>query len=350
MAVPLPDARELSDEVLEALRLRALRGCEMGFTEADVADLLGVCRETVSRWWSAFADGGLEAIPQGRTGRPLGSGRALTDEQAQHLQGLIDTRTPEALGIPSALWTRRAVAELIQREYGLLMPLRTVGEYLRRWGYTPKKPRHKARHQDPVEVRQWLEKTYPAIEARAAREGAEIHWCDETGVGANDHPGRGYARVGATPELPVSGERFRVNMVSTVTNQGKVRFMTYTSTLTAVVFLVFLGQLLKGARKKIFLILDRHPAHEAKAVADWVKQHEGRIELFWLPRRAPGLNPDEYLNNDLKGQVNAGRLPETKQELGSDFQRVMNPLKALPARVSSYCQHPEVQYAAAPIM
>ena len=350
MAVPLPDARELSDAVLEALRLRALRGCELGFTEADVADLLGVCRETVSRWWSAFADGGLEAIPQGRTGRPLGSGRTLTDQQAQHLQGLIDTQTPEALGIASALWTRRGVGELIRREYGLLMPVRTVGEYLRRWGYTPKKPRRKARHQDPVEVRQWLEKTYPAIEARAAWEGAEIHWCDETGVSANDQRGRGYARVGATPELPVSGERFRVNMVSTVTNQGKVRFMTYTSTLTAVVFLVFLGQLLKGARKKIFLILDRHPAHEAKAVEDWVKQHEGRIELFWLPRRAPELNPDEYLNNDLKGQVNAERLPETKQELESNFQRFMNTLKELPTHVRSYFQHPKVQYAAAPGM
>src|SRR5262249_15051158 len=61
MGISLPDARHLSDEVLEALRLRALRGCELGFTEADVADLLGVARETVSRWWSAYADGGPEA-------------------------------------------------------------------------------------------------------------------------------------------------------------------------------------------------------------------------------------------------------------------------------------------------
>src|SRR5687768_15131936 len=86
MAIPLPDARELSDEVLEALRLRALRGCELGFTEADVADLLGVCRETVCRWWSAYAEGGLGALPHERTGRPLGSGRSLSDEQAGHIQ------------------------------------------------------------------------------------------------------------------------------------------------------------------------------------------------------------------------------------------------------------------------
>jgi transposase len=348
MAVPLPDARELSDEVLEALRVRALRGCELGFTEQDVADMLGVCRETVCRWWSAYAHGGLPALPHERTGRPTGSGRSLTDEQAQHLQGLIDAHTPEALGIASALWTRRAVGELIERECGLCMPVRTAGEYLRRWGYTPKRPRRKARCQDPAEVRAWLEKAYPQIEARAAREKAEIHWCDETGVGANEHRGRGYARVGATPELPVSGERFRVNMVSTVTNQGKARFMTYTSTLTAAVLLVFLSLLLKGARKKIFLILDRHPAHEAQAVEEWVERQAGRIELFWLPRRAPELNPDEYLNNDLKGQVNAERLPETRQELESNFHRFMNKLKGLPNHVMSYFQHPRVQYAAAP--
>src|SRR5438128_12244463 len=95
MAVPLPDARELSDDVLEALRLRALHACELGFSETEVADILGVCRETVCRWWSAYAQGGLDALPHERTGRPLGSGRALSDEQADHIQRLPFTHSPE---------------------------------------------------------------------------------------------------------------------------------------------------------------------------------------------------------------------------------------------------------------
>jgi transposase len=346
MAISLSDARQLSDEVLEALRWRAVRGCELGFTEADVADLLGVTRETVSRWGSAYAHGGPDALPHDRTGRPRGSGRTLDDAQVRRLQLLIDEPTPDELGLNAALWTRRAVQELIRREYRLHLPLRTVGEYLRRWGYTPKRPSRRSRYQDPGEVRTWLQKTYPAIAARAAHEGAEIPGCDETGVGANEHPGRGYARVGQAPEMKVSGERFRVNEVSTITNQGKVRFMTYTRTLTAAVFLVFLGRLLRGARKKIFLILDRHPAQEAQEVANWVAEQGGRIELFFLPRRAGELNPDEYLNNDLKGQVNAERLPDTKQELESNIERFMNKLKELPAHVKSYFQHPQVQYAA----
>src|SRR5262245_6890597 len=157
MAISLPDARQLSDEVLEALRLRALRGCELGFSEADIADLLGVSRETVSRWWSAYTTGGLDALPSDRTGRPRGSGRTLTDEQAGSLQRQIDSRSPEDLGIPSPLWSRRAVRDLIRKELGISMPVRTVGEYLRRWGYAAKRPRRHARKQDPEEVRHWLE-------------------------------------------------------------------------------------------------------------------------------------------------------------------------------------------------
>src|SRR6266566_2523736 len=97
MAISLPDARELSDEVLEALRLRALHGCELGFTETEVANLLGVCRETVCRWWSAYVEGGVDALPHDRTGRPLGSGRVLSDAQAARIQQLLRTKSPDDL-------------------------------------------------------------------------------------------------------------------------------------------------------------------------------------------------------------------------------------------------------------
>src|SRR5262245_6626035 len=107
MAVSLPDARELSDEILQALRLRALHGCELGYTEGEVADLLGVSRESVCRWWSAYTTDGLDALPHERTGRPRGSGRTLTDEQASHLQQLIDSHSPEKVGIKAPLWSRR---------------------------------------------------------------------------------------------------------------------------------------------------------------------------------------------------------------------------------------------------
>jgi transposase len=346
MAISLPDARQLSDEILEALRLRALRGCELGFTEADVADLLGVSRETVSRWWTAYAAGGLEAIPGDRTGRPVGSGRTLSDEQARHIRQQIDDHSPEDLGIAAALWTRKAVRDLIRREFAIDMPVRTVGEYLKRWGYTPKVPRREADGQDPEEVREWLEGVYPAIEERAAREDAEIHWCDETGAKADEQPRRGYSRRGHPAPIEVPDPHIRMDLVSTISDEGEVHHMTYERTMTAAVFLLFLERLLGETTKKVFLIVDRLPAHEAKSVADWVADRADRIELFFLPRYAPERNVDEYLNNDLKGSIGAAGLPGSKGELRSRIERFMSRLLHIPQHVRNYFQHPCVQYAA----
>ena len=346
MAIELPDARQLSDPILEALRWRALRGRELGFTETQLADLLGLRRETVCRWWSAYQKGGLDAIPQDRTGRPLGSGRTLDETQAAALQAKLKDHHPDDWGIAAPLWTRRAVRELIHNEYGIDMPIRTVGEYLKRWGYTPKKARRRTKKQDPEEVREWLENIYPAIAEAAEREQGEIHWCDEKGVGANEFSGRGYAPVGETPEVEVASHPCQMNVISTITNDGHMRFMTYRQTMTATVFLVFLNRLVQGASKKIFLIVDRLPAHTTAAVKAWLQGREDKIEMFHLPRRAPELNPDEYLNNDIHSGVNAMRLPDNQSELRTNIQRFLHKLAQLPAHVMSYFENPFIHYAA----
>jgi transposase len=346
MAITLPDARLLSDEVLEALRLRALHGCELGFTEADIADLLGVSRETVSRWHAAYAQGGADALPHARTGRPLGSGRLLSDAQAQHIQDLLDHHSPEDVGIAAPLWNRRAVRDLIRREFGIRLAVRTVGAYLRRWGYTPKRPRRHHRHQDPEEVRRWLEETYPAIERRAAHEGATIFWGDELGVAADAFAGYGYAREGQAATVEVPEPHLRVNQIAAISNRGQVRFMTYTGTMDAALFLVFLGRLLRSTMGKVFLIIDRLKVHKDDQVVAWLAAHRDRIEVFYLPRRAPERNPDEYLNNDLKAQVDAEGLPDSKEELRTRMQRFMHRLAHLPEHVMNYFKHPCVQYAA----
>jgi transposase len=346
MAISLPDARELSDEVLEALRLRALHGCQLGFTEVEIADLLGVCRETVSHWWSAYADGGLDALPHDRTGRPIGSGRVLSDEQATHIQQQLRTHQPEELGVAAPLWTRRAVGELIRQQFGIVLAVRTVGLYLQRWGFTPKRPRRQARDQDPEEVRQWLEETYPAIEQRARQENADIYWGDEVGVAADQQPARGYAPQGEAATMSVPDPHIRANQMSAISNAGKVHFMTYLGTMNAALFVVFLERLLRSTTGKVFLIVDRLRAHLTPEVAAWVTRHGERLEVFYLPRYAPELNADEYLNNDLKGQVNAAGLPHNKVEVRSRIQDFMRKLLHLPQHVMNYFLHPSVQYAA----
>jgi hypothetical protein len=244
--------------------------------------------------------------------------------------------------------TRQAVQELIQQQTGQSLPIRTVGEYLKRWGYTPQKPVRKAYKQDPEEVEQWLDKIYPDVERRAREEDAEIHWGDETGVRSACQHSRGYARPQDTPELKVSGSRFSVNMISTITNQGKVRWMIYQGKMNAALFIVFLTRLIAGASKRVFLIVDNLSVHDANAVEEWLAERKDRIEVFYLPKYAPERNPDEYLNCDVKGNINAEGLPKNREELKGKLHRFMQKLSKLPGRVASYFKHKCIQYAAAP--
>lgn len=347
MPVQLPDARHLSDQALQILRLRALHGIELGYSELDLSELLGVCHETISRWWTAYTDEGLDSLPGDRTGRPLGSGRFLSDQQAQRIQELIDNNSPEKVGIAHALWTRRAVRDLIRKEFDLNLAERTVGQYLRRWGYTSKKPARHSRLQKPDEVQQWLEETYPAIQEQAARENAEILWTDEVGVDADQHPGSGYAREGERATMEVPGPHIRVNQISAISNEGTLRFMTYKGSLNAAVFLVFLKKLIEGASRKIILIADRLQAHKTPEVMAWVEAHKDQIEVFYLPAYSPELNPVEYMNDDMKGEVNKAGLPENRGSLHSRIIKIMKTIACVPKHVISYFLHPCVQYAAA---
>lgn len=347
MSLDVPDGRSCPDEVLEALRRRAVHAHQAGYTQTTIADILGVRQETVSHWCTAFEQHGPEALVVRPAGHPVGTGRRLSPAQEDAALEAVLNETPTKHGIASALWTRAAVRELIHQQTGIRLPVRTVGEYLKRWGFTPQRPLRHAYRQDPEAVGRWLAEEYPKIQARAKREGAEIHWGDELGVDADHSPARGYAPRGQTPAREVTGGHVRVNVVSTVTNSGKLRFKVYTKTMTAALFVTFLRQLVAGSRRKVFLIVDQLRAHQAAEVTDWLQRHREQIEIFPLPAYAPELNPDEYLNHDVKQQVNESGLSPNQASLSGKLRRLLQRLAHLPAHVASYFNHPQVGYAAA---
>jgi len=117
-----------------------------------------------------------------RGGRKTGDERHLSAAQEKRLRRLITGKMPDQLKLDYVLWTRKAVMEFIKQESGIGMPIRTVGQYLKRWGFTPQKSVKRAYEQNPKAVQRWLEKTYLEIKAHAKMEQAEIYWRDETGA------------------------------------------------------------------------------------------------------------------------------------------------------------------------
>jgi DDE superfamily endonuclease/Winged helix-turn helix len=182
-----------------------------------------------------------------------------------------------------------------------------MGAYLRGWGFSPQKPQRRALEQNPAGVRRWLAEAYPAIRAQARREGGMVLWLDEMGVRSDATAGRSWAPVGQTPVIKGTGKRFRVTMLSAISNAGRLRFRLFVGSFTAAVFIEFLGRLLRDSGgRKVHLIVDGHPVHRAELVSAWVGRHAEGIQLHFLPGSSPELNPVELLNQEVKAKA-AGR-------------------------------------------
>ena len=344
------DARKLEPAAQYELRKQVIRAWKRGRNRVQISDEIGLSYVAVCNIVKRYRlreDQGVRCLAPAQRGRRAGEDRALTDEQEAHIQRLICEKRPEQLKMVFALWSRAAVKQLVERECGIQLSVRGIGNYLKRWGFTPQKPIKKAYEQRPEAVKAWLENDYPTIEQRAKAEGAEIHWGDETSVVNTDVRGRSYAPAGKTPvTFAVGGTRQKLSMIATVTNQGKTRWMIIDEAFNSDRLIEFLDALIKDAGRKVFLILDNLRVHHSKPVKAWVAERKDKIELFYLPSYSPELNPEERLNADLKQALYSKVPVRTKAKLKAATTEHMQVLENSPERVKKYFQDPRVKYAA----
>jgi transposase len=258
------DARYQTLEQLHERRKQVIRLHKKGIKVMQIVAMTGLSHPTVRSTIDLFEAGGWANVRPTPRGRIKGDGRVLSSAQEDAIQRMIIDKRPEQLKMDFSLWSRAAVGQLIEQEFGIKLQVRSIGKYLARWGFTPQKPIKRAYEQSPAAVQAWLEGEYPAIEQRARAEGGEIHWGDETALVNTDVRGRSYAPAGKTPvTMAVGGTRQKLSMIATVTNQGKTRWMIIDEAFDAEKLIEFLQALIKDASKKVFLILDNLRVHHS---------------------------------------------------------------------------------------
>jgi transposase len=338
------DARCLSPDAQEALRFRVIEALRNGMKPAVAARTFGVSRSSVWNWRKRVELGNIRSLKSKPRGRPRRS--RLAGHEAATTVRTISDRCPDQLKLPFALWTRAAVQQLLAERFDLHVSERTVGRYLAHWGLTPQKPLRRAYERDPQAVKRWLDEEYPAIRRQAKREKAEIHWGDEMGLRSDHQVGRSYGRRGRTPVIPGTGQRFRCNMMSTITNHGHLAFMVFKERFTARVCLRFLRRLVRQADRKVMLIVDRHPVHRSAKVKRWLVANHKKMAMFFLPGYSPDLNPDEFLNQDVKSNALGRQRPANQTEMIADVRSYLRSTQRQPEMVKSYFQADPVRYAA----
>ena len=342
------DARKVDSKTLQYLRDRAIKLRESGVSNIETSSILGLSKITTSRWYSKYKKDGQKALKVQKTGRPKKSGKRLSDEQESRIIRMLIDTTPEQLKFKFALWTREAVKQLILRELDVDMPISTVGDYLAKWQFTSKKPIKRAYERKDSATKAWLEEIYPKIKKEAKKDNADIWWADETACQNLANNLKGYAPIGThnKPILEHSAKRFKINMISAITNTGKSMFSLYDESIKINSFIEFCKKVIDSNNgKKVFLIVDNLRVHHAKLVKVWEEENKDKIKLFYLPAYSPDYNPDEYLNQDYKQSANKYELPTTQKELRNNTEKYMLSLQQNPQKVANFFKHPKVQYA-----
>ena len=269
------------------IRKDIVRLLKKGHKPNAVAEMLDVSRGYVYLVRKSFEEEGIDGIRPGKRGRRQGEKRILTPEQEQEIVRAITDRHPEQVKGKGCLWTRRAVGDYILREYGMEIALSTLGIYLSRWGFSIQRPVKRANRQDEARMETWMREEYPAIAAKAKAENAEICWGAQTALQNTADSIQADAPAGKTPVPDAGATSLKLTMLSAVSNQGLLRFAVTKEPVDEDILIDFMSRLITDTRQKVLLILDDPRVRRAGKVAAWLADHQGEIELFFLPPHPP---------------------------------------------------------------
>jgi transposase len=337
------DARRLDHATLEAMRERAVQSVQDGESPETVARALGINRSSMYKWLAEYRRGGWGALKA----KPLfGRPPKLDGAKLKWVYRMV-TKSPLQMKFEYALWTREMVALAIKRRFNIALSPASVGRLLAQLGITCQKPLRRALEQDAALVQQWLKKEYPRIKALAKREGAEIYFGDAAHMRSDHHSGRTWGKRGETPVVSSTGARYGMSLISAITARGHMRFMIKEKGgVNADVFIEFLKRLMVGAKTKIFLIVDRGPAHIAKKTQAFVASMGGRLKLFHFPPYSPETNPDELVWKHLKSDTVGRAAIVSRADFRKKVKSSMLCLQRNRDKIRAFFQKPSLKYAA----
>lgn len=325
--------RQLSHEVLEQYRFRAIELRKKGWTAIQIAGAFGLNRRAVTRWFTIYKERGIDAL---KSRKAPGPSMKLSQKETAAL--VRDLKLPATeFGFETPLWTCRRVAYLIQKTTKKQLDYSNVWRLLKRMGLTNQKPERRALEQDPKKAKRWLKEEYPKILAHARRWQAMLYFQDEAGVSLNAVMGRTWALKGKTPKIRLTGNRGGICVSSAVSPKGRLLFRIEKKTVNADAFIDFLSQIRRQHKnRKVIVIADNAPSHAAKKVNRYAEENKKSFAIYYLPPYSPELNPDEHVWGYLKKNKLKSHMAQSKKELGRITFNSMKSIQMKPSLIKSF--------------
>jgi transposase len=323
-------------------RRRAVEAVRAGEPIEAVCRMFKVPRRSLFSWLERYRHGGYRALREGhRSGRK----RKVNAEVLRWLYEAITRSDPRQYKFPFCLWTLGVVRVLLKRTFGITLSKSGVSRLLGHLGLSPQRPIYKSYKRNPKKMKEYLDKTFPGLRAQARRMGAMIYFVDEAAVRSDAHRGTTWGKMGQTPDVADSGDRFSLKLISAVSPRGDMRFNCLEGRMNGARFVEFLKKLRADAGRPIIVIADNASYHRSAPVRSYVAESQGEVIVEHLPAYCPDLNPDEQVWNHAKGRL-AKLFVATKEEFKAALFSIMLSIQRTTDLVVSFFQLPDTKYAA----
>jgi transposase len=314
-------------------RLQAVQMKQRGWSQRDIADAVGVCEETVSRWMARARDGGSKGLQtRPKSGRP-----PRLSPSRRHLIPELLWHGAEAYGFRGEVWTCARIARVVQQELGVRYHKDHVGRLLRELRWTPQVPIRRALQRDEQAIQRWRLETWPQLQRLARRERRVLVFEDEAGFYLLPGVVRTYAPVARTPVLREKLTRDHLSVMGGLTPQGRIYTLARQESLNGLHCIEFLAHLLRVAASRLLVIWDGSPIHRRAEVKQFVADTHGKVQVEALPGYAPDLNPwDEGGWNHLKNVEMRNLVCLDLEQLHQEFHLAAARLRHKPQLVRAF--------------
>ena len=322
-------------------RRAVVEAVQRGDPVAVVARVFGVAVRSIFDWLAWYRQGGWQALKEGRrSGRP----RKVSGEVMRWLYRAITLGDPRQYKFEFCLWTLAIIRQMLRREHGIELSKSAVSRLLGQLGLSPQRPIYRSYKQRPRELRRFLKETFPGLQELARRTGAVIFFVDEASVRSDAHRGATWGKIGETPVVQDSGDRFSLRLISAVSPRGDMRFAAFEGSMTGARFVEFVDKLRQDVKRPLIIIADNASYHRSQPLQDYVANSHGQVVVENLPRYAPELNPDEQVWNHAKSRLS--RLFVTnKTEMKRAVLNIMRSIQRSTLLIQSFFQLPDTKYA-----
>jgi transposase len=307
--IQLEQLARTTKDAKTVIRIRAILALDAGYRVADVANILGLDEDTVTKWRNKFKKRHL--FSDWLSTNCVGYQGKLTAAQERELDRYITNEL---------VIDAKQIVLFIRDQYGIDYTLDGATKLLHRLGFVYKQTTLVPGKLDEAAQAAWL-KGYEKLKQKLP-ENEVILFGDGVHPSHNVHATKAWIKKGVQKLIPTNTGRKRLNINGVLDIERMGTVVHFADTLNAQTTMELFDKVQEAYpdKRKIHLVVDNARYYKNKELRAYLKKRKCRIKVHFLPPYSPNLNFIERLWHFLKKYIIGTKRRQTFKEFEADIR------------------------------